>query len=769
MKATDPVCGMTVDPASSLRHEHGGRTFLFCSASCLERFRRDPEGVPAGGAAVGSCCGGGTRPAPQAETGTLWTCPMHPEIVQDRPGACPICGMALEPRGVPSGGEDDPELRDMTRRFVLAVALSAPLVAVAMGHLWPRLLPSGHGRAWLELALATPVVLWAGAPFFARGARSVVRRSPNMFTLIALGVGAAYAYSVAAVLFPGALPASARGHGGEVGLYFEAAAAITTLVLLGQVLELRARRRTGRAIRALLELAPPRARRVVDETIDEDVALEAVRPGDRLRVRPGERIPLDGTVLEGAGAVDESMVTGESLPVEKRPGDRVIGGTLNGTGSLVVRVDRVGRDTVLARIVEQVAQAQRSRAPIQALADRVSAVFVPAVMAVAAAAFAAWFLWGPEPRLTHAIVNAVAVLIIACPCALGLATPMSVMVAMGKGASSGVLFRNAEALERLAAVDTLAVDKTGTLTEGRPQLEAVESLDGAPEAEVLRLAAGLERASEHPLAEAVVRAARERGLSPPAAADFRSVPGRGVAGEVDGRRVALGNAAFLAELGIDAAPAAARAEAHRAQGRTVLLAAVDGRVAGLLAAADPVKPTTPEAVRALRAEGLRIVMLSGDSRTTAAAVAARLGIEEVHAEVAPEGKREAVRRLQAQGRTVAMAGDGVNDAPALAQADVGIAMGNGTDVALQSAGVALVRGDLRGIVRARRLSRAARRNIRQNLFFAFVYNALGVPLAAGALYPWTGLLLSPVVAAAAMSLSSVSVVGNALRLRRARL
>jgi Cu+-exporting ATPase len=768
MKATDPVCGMIVDSGASLRHEHEGRAYFFCSPPCLERFRRDPAGILAGGARFGSCCGGGRDATPPKE-GELWTCPMHPEIVRERPGACPICGMALEPRGVPAGPEDDSELRDMTRRFVAALALTAPLVAVAMGHLWPGLLPAGRWRAWVEWALATPVVLWAGAPFFARGARSVILRRLNMFTLIALGVGAAYAYSMAAVVFPGAFPASARGHGGEVGVYFEAAAAITTLVLLGQVLELRARRRTGRAIRALLELTPPRARRIVDETIDEDVALEEVRPGDRLRVRPGERIPLDGTVLEGESAVDESMVTGESLPVEKRPGDRVIGGTLNGAGSLVVRVDRVGRDTVLARIVEQVAQAQRSRAPVQALADRVAAVFVPAVMAVAAAAFAAWLAWGPEPRLTHAIVNAVAVLIIACPCALGLATPMSVMVAMGKGAAAGVLFRNAEALERLAAVDTLAVDKTGTLTEGRPRLEAVESLDGAPEAELLRLAAGLERASEHPLAEAVVRAARERGVAPAAAKDFRSFPGRGIAGEVDGRRVALGNAALLAQLGIDAAPAAARAEFHRAQGRTVLLAAVDGRVAGLLAAADPVKPTTPEAVRALREEGLRIILLSGDGRTTAAAVAARLGIDEVHAEVPPEGKRDVVRRLQAEGRKVAMAGDGVNDAPALAQADVGIAMGNGTDVALQSAGVALVRGDLRGIARARRLSRAARRNIRQNLFFAFVYNALGVPLAAGALYPWTGLLLSPVVAAAAMSLSSVSVIANALRLLRARL
>ena len=768
MKATDPVCGMTVDPAVALRHEHEGRAYFFCSPSCLERFRRDPEGVRAGGARSGSCCGGGPG-AGSPKEGTLWTCPMHPEVVQDRPGACPICGMALEPRGVPAGEQDDPELRDMTRRFGAALVFTAPLMAVSMGHLWPGLLPAGKWRVWVEAALATPVVLWAGAPFFARGARSVLLGRLNMFTLIALGVGAAYAYSLAAVLFPGAFPASARGHGGEVGVYFEAAAVITTLVLLGQVLELRARRRTGRAIRALLELAPPRARRIVDETIDEDVSLEDVRPGDRLRVRPGERIPLDGTVLEGESAVDESMVTGESLPVEKRPGDRVIGGTLNGAGSLVVRVDRVGRDTVLARIVEQVAQAQRSRAPVQALADRVAGVFVPAVMAVAAVSFAAWLLWGPEPRLTHAIVNAVAVLIIACPCALGLATPMSVMVAMGKGATAGVLFRNAEALERLAAVDTLAVDKTGTLTEGRPRLEAVESLDGLPEAELLRLAAGLERASEHPLAEAVMRAARERGVASSSAKDFRSYPGRGIAGEVDGRRVALGNAALLAELGIDAAPAAARAETHRAQGRTVLLAAVDGRVAGLLAAADPVKPTTPEAVRALRAEGLRIVMLSGDGRTTAAAVAARLGIDEVHAEVPPEGKRDVVRRLQAEGRKVTMAGDGVDDAPALAQADVGIAMGNGTDVALQSAGVALVRGDLRGIARARRLSRAARRNIRQNLFFAFVYNALGVPLAAGALYPWTGLLLSPVVAAAARSLSSVSVIANALRLLRARL
>ncbi len=718
----------------------------------------------------GSCtkCGMALeRGAPQAPAvKTQWTCPMHPEIVRDEPGSCPICGMALEPLTVTLEEEENLELRDMSRRFWLSATLSAPVVALAMAPgFWSTLLPPGAAR-WLELVLATPVVLWGGWPFFVRAWQSLVNRSLNMFTLIGLGVAVAYAYSVVAELVPGIFPPSFRDEGGKVGVYFEAAAAITTLVLLGQVLELKARSRTSAAIKALLGLAPKTARRIRPDGTEEDVPLDRVQPGDRLRVRPGEKVPVDGSVKEGRSAVDESMVTGEPIPVEKNPGDRLIGATVNGTGSLIMRAERVGAETLLAQIVRMVAEAQRSRAPIQKLADRVSAWFVPAVVAVAVVAFVVWALWGPPPAMAYAVINAVAVLIIACPCALGLATPMSIMVASGKGATVGVLFKNAEAIEVMRKVDTLVTDKTGTLTLGKPKLTSVTAAQGWSEDELLRLAAALERGSEHPLAAAIVGGAEERGLGRGAAAAFESFTGKGVTGTVDGRRVVLGNRALLAELGIDPGPLAERAEALRAEGQTILFVGVDGRAAGLLGVADPVKESTPEAIRELHREGIRIVMLTGDSRTTAEAVARRLGIDEVVAEVLPDQKVAVVKRLQGEGRFVAMAGDGVNDAPALAQAHVGIAMGTGTDVAMESAGVTLVKGDLRGIVRARRLSRATLRNIRQNLFFAFVYNALGVPIAAGALYPFFGVLLSPIIAAAAMSFSSVSVVGNALRLRR---
>ncbi len=706
----------------------------------------------------------------------LWTCPMHPEIVRDAPGGCPICGMALEPKDVTAPGEEEenPELADMTRRFWVSAALSLPLVVLAMGPMLPgasALLGRFDPRllGWLELALATPVVLWGGWPFFVRAAASVKNRSLNMFTLIGLGVGVAYGYSLVARLAPGVFPAALRDGHGEVGAYFEAAAVIVTLVLLGQVLELRARSRTGAAIKALLGLAPKTARRLRDDGAEEDVPLEAVGPGDRLRVRPGEKVPVDGVVLEGRSAVDESMVTGEPIPVEKGPGDRVIGATVNGTGSLVVRAERVGSETLLAQIVRMVAEAQRSRAPIQRLADRVSAWFVPAVVAVAVLAFAAWALLGPPPAFAYAVVAAVSVLIIACPCALGLATPMSIMVAAGKGATAGVLFRDAEAIEVLRTVDTLVVDKTGTLTAGRPELASMVPAEGWSEEELLRLAASLERASEHPLGAAIVSGAEARGVALVPVSTFDSVTGEGVTGEVAGRQVALGNRALFERLGIDPGELPARAEELRRDGQTVMLVAVDGRPAGLLGVADPIKETTPEALRRLRELGLSVVMVTGDSRTTALAVARKLGIEEVEAEVLPEQKVEVVKRLQGKGRVVAMAGDGVNDAPALAQAHVGIAMGTGTDVAMESAGVTLVKGDLGGIVRAVRLSQATIRNVRQNLFFAFVYNALGVPVAAGALYPVFGVLLSPVFAAAAMSFSSVSVIGNALRLRRVAL
>jgi Cu+-exporting ATPase len=698
----------------------------------------------------------------------LYTCPMHPEVVKERPGACPKCGMALEPMAPAVEEEENPELADMSRRFRVALVLTAPLLALAMGEMVRATFGlAPPARRLVELVLATPVVVWAGAPFFARGWASIRAKSPNMFTLIALGTGASYLFSLAATLAPGAFPASFRAHG-EVPVYFEAAAVITTLVLLGQVLELKARSRTGSALRALLSLAPKTARRVTPAG-DEDVPVAEIRKGDLLRVRPGEKVPVDGIVEEGGSAVDESMVTGEPMPVPKGRGDRVTGGTLNGAGSFVMRAERVGGETLLAQIVRMVGEAQRTRAPIQRVADAVAAWFVPAVLVVALLTFAAWALLGPAPRMAHALVNAVAVLIVACPCALGLATPMSIMVAAGRGAAEGVLVRNAEALETLAKVDTLVVDKTGTLTEGKPRLATLLTSGGGGEDELLLHAAALERASEHPLASALLSAAAERRLEPPPATSFRSVAGKGVVGDVGGNAVAVGNVALLAELGIDPGPLDPRAEELRRDGQTVMFVAVRGALAGLVGVADPIKPTTADAIRALHAEGLRIVMVTGDHRATAETVAQKLDIDEVIAEVLPEEKSAVVARLIREGRTVAMAGDGVNDAPALAAADVGIAMGTGTDVAMESAGITLVSGELTGLVRARRLSRATMRNIRQNLFFAFLYNALGVPVAAGVLYPFFGVLLSPMIASAAMSFSSVSVVGNALRLRSVRI
>ncbi|MCC6764321.1 MAG: heavy metal translocating P-type ATPase [Deltaproteobacteria bacterium] len=746
---------MSVDPeATPHRTELRGTPYYFCSAGCRAKFEADPARWLAPRPAA---------PPSAAEAAREYTCPMHPEVVQLGPGSCPICGMALEPKtfAFHAPEEANPELDDMRRRLVASAVLTAPLFLLAMSDLLPGM-PLQHRvswsvLAWLQLALATPVVAWGGAPFFARGWTSLRTGRLNMFTLIAIGTGAAYGYSLFATLFPHLVPSSG-GHG--TPLYFEAAAVITTLVLVGQVLELRARGQTAGAVRELLDLAPKQARRLAPDGSEHDVAFADIEVGDRLRVRPGERVPVDGIVLDGTSAVDESMVTGEPIPVAKGPRDKVTGGTVNGTGGFVMRAERVGQDTLLAHIVRMVSEAQRSHAPIQRLADVVSAWFVPAVGLVAAASFALWFLVGPEPRLAHALVAAVAVLIIACPCALGLATPMSIMVGVGRGAHAGVLIRNGEALETMERVDTLVVDKTGTLTEGKPRLVTVEG-----DAEMLRLAASLERASEHPLAAAIVAGAAERGVRPAGVVDFASLTGKGVTGLVDGRRVALGNRVLMDELRVDLGASAERITALQRDGQTVMLIAVEGALAGLLGVTDPIKASTPEALRLLAADGVRLVMLTGDSRATAAVVADRLGIRDLEAEVLPDQKRAIVERLMAEGRTVAMAGDGVNDAPALALAHVGIAMGTGTDVAMETAGVTLVRGDLRGIVRARRLSRGVMRNIRQNLFLAFVYNALGVPVAAGALYPVFGLVLSPMIAAAAMSLSSVSVIGNALRLR----
>ncbi|MBS1165270.1 MAG: actP [Proteobacteria bacterium] len=756
----DPVCGMTVDPATAkYRTEHGGTTYYFCSEGCLTKFEAAPQRYLAPTAVEAHS---------DAPKGTIYTCPMHPEIRQTGPGTCPICGMALEPEVASLTDQPNPELIDMTRRFKVGLAVTLPVVALEMGghflglgqFVGPRL------SAILQFLLATPVVLWAGWPFFVRGWRSVVSGALNMFTLIAMGTGVAWVYSVVATFVPGLFPAAFRTAEGTIAVYFEAAAVIAVLVLLGQVLELRARERTSGAIKALLNLAPATAHRLAADGSEAEIELAEVNVGDRLRVRPGDKVPLDGEVLEGRSNVDESMITGEPLPVAKTAGARVIGGTLNGQGSFVMRADRVGADTMLAQIVETVAKAQRSRAPIQRLADQVSAWFVPAVLVAAGLAFIAWALFGPSPSLSYGLVAAVSVLIIACPCALGLATPMSIMVGVGRGASQGILIRDAEALERMEKVDVLVVDKTGTLTEGKPKVTAIKPLSGTDEGELLALAASLERASEHPLAAAIVAAAEERGLRLKPTDDFDAPSGKGVIGTVDGRRILLGNRRLLEEAGIDVADAESIAASLRAEGATAIIAAIDGRAAGVIAIADPVKVSTQEALRALQADGIRIVMLTGDNRATAEAVARRLGIDEVKAEVLPAEKSDVVAALRREGKIVAMAGDGVNDAPALAAADVGIAMGMGTDVAIESAGVTLLRGDLRGIVEARQLSRATMRNIRQNLALAFVYNVAGIPIAAGVLYPVFGVVLSPVVAAAAMALSSVSVIANALRLRQ---
>jgi Cu+-exporting ATPase len=759
----DPVCGMKVDPAKTPhRHTHQDHLYSFCSAACRSKFMADPA----------KYLNGPDAKLASAPKGTIYTCPMHPQIRQIGPGSCPICGMALEPLSVGEETGPSAELIDMTRRFWIGAVLAVPTVILEMGGHLPGFnlhrYVSPQVSVWIQFLLATPVVLWAGWPFFVRGWASVRNRSLNMFSLIALGIGAAYAYSLAATFAPGLFPATLRVDG-VVPVYYEAAAVITVLVLLGQVLELRAREQTGSAVRALLNLAPKTARRIRDDGNDEEIPLEQVEIADRLRVRPGDSVPVDGLIIEGRSAVDESMVTGESLPVEKEPGAKVIGGTINGTGSVVMRAEKVGADTMLARIVHMVAEAQRSRAPIQRLADLVSAWFVPAVILVAVVAFIAWMIWGPPPAFAYALVAAVSVVIIACPCALGLATPMSIMVGVGKGATAGVLIKNAEALERFEKIDTLVVDKTGTLTEGKPRVVAVAPAEGFDEAAVLWLGASLERSSEHPLAAAIVASAKQQGMDLKEVTDFGSVTGKGVTGTIDGRKVAVGNVKLLHDLNVASADLERRAEELRRDGATAMFVAVDGRPAGIIAVADPIKATTPAALASLRADGVRIVMLTGDNRTTAEAVAAKLGITDIEAEVLPEQKNSIVRRLRSEGRVVAMAGDGVNDAPALAEADVGVAMGTGTDVAMQSAGVTLVKGDLAGIARARELSRATMRNIRQNLVLAFVYNVLGIPLAAGVLYPAFGLLLSPIVAAAAMSFSSVSVIANSLRLRFARL
>ncbi len=760
-KAVDPVCGMTVDPATAAhRAAHEGRDYFFCSAGCRTKFVAEPDRY----------LGEKSQPAPVVP-GAIYTCPMHPEVRQEGPGSCPICGMALEPETVTAEAPVNHELIDFTRRFWVSLVLTLPVFALEMGgHLTGLMMRiPGQTSNWIQFALATPVVLWAGWPFFQRGWASIRNRSLNMFTLIAIGVGAAWIYSVVAVLAPGLFPAAVRRMDGSAPVYFEAAAVITVLVLVGQILELRAREQTSGAIRALLDLTPKTARRVRDDGGDEDVTLDLVAVGNRLRVRPGEKVAVDGEILDGRVTIDESLVTGESMPVTKEVGDKVVAGSLNKTGSFVMRADKVGADTLLARIVQMVAQAQRSRAPIQRLADQVSGWFVPAVIAIAVLAAVVWGLAGPEPRLSYALVAAVSVLIIACPCALGLATPISIMVGVGRGAHAGVLIKNAEALERFEKVDTLVLDKTGTLTEGRPSVTAIRPAAGFDEVELLRLSASLERGSEHPLADAVVRAASDRNLVLSEASEFDSPVGRGVTGMVDGRRVALGNGRYLREIGVDVAPLEAEAEALRRDGATAIFVAVDGAAAGVLGIADPVKATTAQAIRDLKAAGLRLVMITGDNRTTAEAVARRLGIDDVQAEVLPQDKAAVVERLRVEGRVVAMAGDGVNDAPALAAADVGVAMGAGSDVAIESAGVTLLGGDLQGIVRARKLSKAVMGNIRQNLVFAFGYNTLGIPIAAGLLYPVFGLLLSPALAALAMALSSVSVIGNALRLRAVRL
>jgi Cu+-exporting ATPase len=757
---------MTVDPRTAKhQHTHEGRTYFFCSAGCMRKFAESPQAflAPASEASPRHAA---------APADAVYTCPMHPEIEQIGPGDCPICGMALEPKTVSLAEGPSAEYVDMRRRFWISAAFAVPLVVVAMGrHLMPAAFQalSAAWLNWFELVLASPIVLWAAWPFFVRFWSSLRTMRLNMWTLIGLGVGAAYVFSVIATLAPGVFPAAFRGPEGEVGVYFEAAAVIVVLVLLGQVLEIRARERTGGAIRALLDLAPKTARIVRDDGSEVDIALDQVTVGDGLRVRPGEKIPVDGEIVEGSSSVDESMLTGEAVPVEKTAGTKVTGGTLNGSGSFVMRAERVGSETMLARIVEMVAQAQRSRAPIQRLADVVAGYFVPAVVAIAVVAFILWSLFGPPPAMAFALVAAVSVLIIACPCALGLATPMSIMVGTGRGAQVGVLIKNAEALERFAEVDTLVVDKTGTLTEGKPKVVGVVPAGGMTESDLLRLGAGVEQGSEHPLAAAIVGSARERGLGLSSSSDFESLTGKGVTGTVEDRRVALGNEKLLTTLGIGAEALVHEAERRRADGQTVMYVAVDGAFAGLIAVADPIKKTTPEALKTLRDDGVRIVMLTGDNATTAKAVANRLGIEEIEADVLPERKNEVIRHLRDEGRVVAMAGDGINDAPALAAADVGVAMGTGADVAVESAGVTLVQGDLRGVARARLLSQAVMRNIKQNLFFAFVYNALGVPIAAGVLYPFFGILLSPIIAAAAMSLSSVSVIVNALRLRAAKI
>ncbi len=757
-KIIDPVCGMQVDPATSPHHaDHAGREYHFCSAKCRAKFFADPEHYLAPQEPV------------DAPPGMIWTCPMHPEVRQDHPGACPICGMALEPAEVGLDSGPSPELTDMTRRFWIGLILALPVVVLEMGgHIFPTIhhIVPMRLSTWIQLVLATPVVLWAGWPFFERGWASLKTRNLNMFTLIAMGTGVAWAYSMVAALAPGLFPPAFRNADDSVAVYFEAAAVITVLVLLGQVLELRARERTSGAIKALLGLAPKTARRLLPDGSDEEVGLEAIIVGDRLRVRPGEKVPVDGSVEDGRSSLDESMVTGESMPITKAKGDTVIGGTLNQTGALVISATKVGRDTMLARIVQMVAEAQRSRAPIQRMADQVSGWFVPVVIAIAALAFAGWSIWGPEPRFAYGLVAAVAVLIIACPCALGLATPMSIMVGVGRGAGLGVLIKNAEALEHMEKVDTLVVDKTGTLTMGHPAVTAIVPAAGFSEEDVLRLAAAVEQSSEHPLALAIVEAAKTRNLLLATVSEFDSPTGRGALGTVDGKRIVLGNARFLTEQNIDTASLAAAADDLRREGATAIFVGIDGQAGGAIAIADPVKPTTPEALDALRREGIRVVMLTGDNRTTAEAVARRLGIADIEADVLPDQKSAVVARLKSEGRVVAMAGDGVNDAPALAAADVGIAMGSGTDVAIESAGVTLLKGDLMAIVRARRLSQATMSNIRQNLVFAFIYNAAGVPVAAGLLYPLFGILLSPMIAAAAMALSSVSVVTNALRLNR---